>query len=162
MGQSVRRRKLQSLTTQARARSWAPRQLHSLPTSMKPSTEAVASICPSGENWAASGWEPLPKRMTRSSCEGKRSTASRCPCAVPLNRSRAVPGGSRPWCCCLWQAVLAGASSEECDQPAETARCCKWRAGGMRPYARIQVCGVLTACSKVQRQRLKLARGAAS
>ena len=69
--------------------------------SMKPSTLPVTSAWPSGEKRATSGWLFLPNLMPRSNSVGKRSTSSRAPCACPRNRSNAVPGGSRPWCCCL-------------------------------------------------------------
>ena len=70
-------------------------------TSMKPSTEPVTNIWPSAENRAVSAWLFLPNLIVLSIEVGNSSTSSRCPCACPLNKSNAVPGGRSPWCCCL-------------------------------------------------------------
>lgn len=43
----------------------------------------------------------LPNLICRSRSVGNASTSSLAPAAVPRNKSKAAPGGSRPCCCCL-------------------------------------------------------------
>ncbi len=129
---------------------------------MKPSTLPVTSAWPSGVKRATSGWLFFPNLIARSKSVGKRSTSSRAPAAWPRNRSNAVPGGSRPWCCCL--RARAAAAPRPSGHGAWTAmarlggrlldiRCgfcaCSWSASASHAWlaAACQACRDTCSCS---------------
>mmetsp|Transcript_40453 Transcript_40453/g.100040 ORF Transcript_40453/g.100040 Transcript_40453/m.100040 type:complete len:209 (-) Transcript_40453:537-1163(-) len=98
--------------------AWYLRSVLSFPetqshTSMNPSTEPVASKSPSGEKRAHSGWLFLLNLMARCSVVGYVSSSSCLTGAAPRNRSKAVPGGSMPWCCCHFSDCPSRLSSRD-------------------------------------------------
>uniref|UniRef100_A0A147BEY3 Secreted protein n=1 Tax=Ixodes ricinus TaxID=34613 RepID=A0A147BEY3_IXORI len=97
---------------------WYLRSLRILPvvkfqTSRKPSTEPVTRNWPSGEKRAHSMWALSPNLIMRASCVGKRSSSCSLRAALPRNKSRVLPGGSSPWCCCHFRAWPSRASRRE-------------------------------------------------
>mmetsp|Transcript_27629 Transcript_27629/g.57458 ORF Transcript_27629/g.57458 Transcript_27629/m.57458 type:complete len:320 (+) Transcript_27629:872-1831(+) len=88
---------------------WYLRSLRSLAvsgshTSMNPSMLPETRYWPSGEKAAHSAWDFLPKRIVCVHLVGNSSVSSGFAAAVPRNTSNCVPGGSRPWCCCHFNA----------------------------------------------------------
>lgn len=80
-------------------------------TSMKPSTEPVTRYWPSGEKRAHSTCDFWPNLICFDSCVGYFSSSWSRTAALPRNKSIVVPGGSRPWCCCHFNACPNKASN---------------------------------------------------
>lgn len=80
-------------------------------TSIKPSTVPVTKYWPSGEKRAHSTCDFWPNLICFDNCVGYFSSSWSRTAAFPRNKSIVVPGGSRPWCCCHFNACPNSASN---------------------------------------------------